>query len=90
LIKKVSLEKPQMIFIFLLYNSIINEDKNLSEKMMIRTKLKIRMKIMITKTKIMKLIKKNFDNEKKFEEIKINIKQAINNLTQILVQVFLK
>ena len=47
------------------------------------------MKIMITKTKIMKLIKKNFDNEKKFEEIK-NIKQAINNLTQILLQVFLK
>jgi hypothetical protein len=32
LIKKVSLEKPQMIFIFLLYNSIINQDKNLSEK----------------------------------------------------------
>ena len=47
------------------------------------------MKIMITKIKIMKLIIKNFDNEKKFEEIK-NIKQGINNLTQMLVQVFLK
>ena len=32
LIKKASLEKPQMIFICLLYNSLINEDKNLSEK----------------------------------------------------------
>jgi hypothetical protein len=31
LIKKASLEKPQMIFICLLYN-LINEDKNLSEK----------------------------------------------------------
>ena len=29
------------------------------------------MKRMITKIKIMKLIKKNFDNGKKFEEIKI-------------------
>ena len=57
--------------------------------MMIQTKFKIRIKIMITKTKIMKLIIKNFDNEKKFEEIK-NTKQAINNLTQMLVQVFLK
>ncbi len=41
------------------------------KKMMIQTKFKIRMKIMIIKTKIMKLIIKNFDNEKKFEEIKI-------------------
>ena len=32
LMKKKSLEKPQIIFIFLLYNSLINEDKNLSEK----------------------------------------------------------
>jgi hypothetical protein len=32
LIKKASLEKPQIIFICLLYNSLINEDKNLSEK----------------------------------------------------------
>ena len=32
LIKKASLEKPHLIFIFLLYNSLINEDKNLSEK----------------------------------------------------------
>ena len=26
------MEKPQIIFICLLYNSLINEDKNLSEK----------------------------------------------------------
>ena len=71
LIKKASLEKPQIIFIYLLYNSLINEDKICLKKMMIQTKFKIRMKIMITKTKIMKLIIKNFDNEKKFEEIKI-------------------
>ena len=32
LIKKASMEKPQIIFICLLYNSLINEDKNLSEK----------------------------------------------------------
>ena len=32
LIKKASLENPQIIFICLLYNSLINEDKNLSEK----------------------------------------------------------
>ena len=32
LIKKASLEKPQIIFICLLYNSLINEDKNLSVK----------------------------------------------------------
>ncbi len=71
LIKKASLEKPQIIFIYLLYNSLINEDKICLKKMMNQTKFKIRMKIMITKTKIMKLIIKNFDNEKKFEEIKI-------------------
>ena len=71
LIKKASLEKPQIIFICLLYNSLINEDKNLSEKNDDPNKVQIRMKIMITKTKIMKLIIKNFDNEKKFEEIKI-------------------
>ena len=32
LIKKASLEKPHLIFICLLYNSLINEDENLSEK----------------------------------------------------------
>jgi len=32
LIKKASMEKPQIIFICLLYNSLINEDKNLSQK----------------------------------------------------------
>ena len=56
------------------------------KKMVIQTKIKIRMKRMITKITIMKMIKKNFDNGKKFEEIK-NIKKSINNTTQILFQV---
>ena len=71
LMKKKSLEKPQIVFIFLLYNSLINEDKNLSEKNDNPNKDQIRMKLMITRIKIMKLIIKNFDNEKKFEKIKI-------------------